>query len=83
MNDRRQIGGRHLMTAAFHGTAQLTVTSVYAPTEYSFPDDKDDFYNDLNNHLEQMKPHNIHLVVGDFNAKVGLDSHSIHPEVIH
>ena len=29
-----------------------------------------------------MKPHNIHLVVGDFNARVGLDSHSIHPEVI-
>ena len=48
----------------------------------SLPDDKDDFYNDLNNHLEQMKPHNIHLVVGDFNARVGLDSHSIHPEVI-
>ena len=24
----------------------------------------------------------IHLVVGDFNARVGLDSHSIHPEVI-
>ena len=29
-----------------------------------------------------MKPHKIHLVVGDFNATVGLDSHSIHPEVI-
>ena len=29
-----------------------------------------------------MKHHNIHLVVGDFNARVGLDSHSIHPEVI-
>ena len=65
-----------------HGNPQLTVTSVYAPTECSLPDDKDDFYSDLNNHLEQMKPHNIHLVVGDFNARVGLDSHSIHPEVI-
>ena len=46
------------------------------------PDDKDDFYNDLNNHLETMKPHNIHLVVGDFNTRVGLDSHLIHLEVI-
>ena len=46
-------------------TPKLTVTSVYAPTECSLPDNKDDFYNDLNNHLEQMKPHNIHLVVGE------------------
>ena len=73
---------KRIISATFHGNPQLTVTSVYAPTECSLPDDKDDFYNDLNNHLEQMKPHNIHLVVGDFNARVGLDSHSIHPEVI-
>ena len=72
---------RELTQLQFHGNPQLTVTSVYAPTECSLLDDKDDFYNDLNNHLEQMKPHNIHLVVGDFNARVGLDSHSIHPEV--
>ena len=73
---------KRIISATFHGNPKLTVTSVYAPTECSLPDDKDDFYNDLNNHLEQMKPHNIHLVVGDFNARVGLDSHSIHPEVI-
>ena len=75
---------KRIISATFHGNPQLTVTSVYAPTptECSLPDDKDDFYNDLNNHLEQMKPHNIHLIVGDFNARVGLDSHSIHPEVI-
>ena len=73
---------KRIISATFHGNPQLTVTSVYAPSERSLPDDKDDFYNDLNNHLELMKPHNIHLVVGDFNARVGLVSHSIHPEVI-
>ena len=73
---------KRIASATFHGNPQHTVTSVYAPTEYSLPDDKDDFYNDLNKHLEQMKPHNIHLVVGDFNTRVGLDSHSFHPEVI-
>ena len=62
--------------------SSTTVTSVYAPTECSWPDIKDDFYNDLNNHLEQIKLHNIHLFVGDFNARVGLDSHSIHSKVI-
>ena len=73
---------KRIISATFHGNPQLTVTSVYAPTECSLPDNKDDFCNDLNNHLEQMKPYNIHLVVGDFNTRVGLDSHSIHPEVI-
>ena len=73
---------KRIISATFHGNPLLTVTSVYAPTECSLPDEKDDFYNDLNNHLEQMKPHNIHLVLGDFNARVGLDSHSIHPKVI-
>ena len=73
---------KRIISATFHGNPQLTVTSVYVLTECSLSDDKDDFYNDLNNHLEQMKPHNIHLVVGDFNARVSLDSHSIHPEFI-
>ena len=73
---------KRIISATFHGNPHFTVTSVYSPTECSLPDDKDDFYNDLNNHLEQMKPHNIHLVVGNFNARVGLDSHLIHPEVI-
>ena len=65
---------KRIISATFHWNPQLTVTSVYAPIECSLPDGKDDFYNDLNNHLEQMKPHNIHLVVGDFNARVGPDS---------
>ena len=71
-----------IISATFHGNPQLTVTSVYTPTECPLPDDKDDFYNDRNNHLEQMKPHNIQIVVEDFSARVGLDRHSKHPEVI-
>ena len=73
---------KRIISATFHGNPQLTVTAVYAPTECSSPEDKDDFYDNLSNHLEQVKTHNMHLVVGDFNARVGNDSHSIHPEVI-
>ena len=58
------------------------MTSIYAPTECAPPDDKNEFYNNLEDHLEQDKTHNIHLVVGDFNARVGRDSHLAHPEVI-
>ena len=45
-------------------------------------DDKNKFYNNLEDHLEQVKKHNIHLLVGDFNAKIGSGSHLTHPEVI-
>ena len=71
-----------IITAIFYGNPKLTVTSIYAPTECAPPDDKNEFYNNLEYHLEQVKIHNIHLVVGDFNARVGSDSHLAHPEVI-
>ena len=71
-----------IITATFHGNPMLTVTSIYAPTECASPDDKSEFYNSLEDHLEQVKTHNIHLLVGDFNARVGSDSHLTHPEVI-
>ena len=71
-----------IISATFYGNPKLTVTSIYAPTEGASPVDKDDFYSNLERHLEQVKPHNIHLVVGDFNARVGIDSHSLHPTVV-
>lgn len=73
---------KRIITATFHGNPQLTVTSIYAPTECASLEDKNEFYNNIENHLEQVKTHNIHLVIGDFNARVGLDSHSTHPEVV-
>ncbi|XP_038072782.1 uncharacterized protein LOC119741153 [Patiria miniata] len=66
----------------FQLRAELTITIVYAPTECSAVSDKDAFYTSLNDHLDQVKRHNIHLVLGDFNARVGLDSHSHHPTVV-
>ena len=67
-----------IITATFYGNPKLTVTSIYASTECAPPDDKNEFYNNLEDHLEQVKTHNIHLVVGDFNARVGRDSHLAH-----
>ena len=71
-----------IITATFHGNPKVTVTSVYAPTECASTDDKCKFYSCLEDHLDQVKKHNIHLVTGDFNARVGSDSHHTHPEVI-
>ena len=71
-----------IIIATFHGNHKLTVTSVYAPTEGVALDDKNEFYNCLTDHLEQIKTHNIHLLVEDFNARIGSDCHLTHPEVI-
>ena len=59
-----------IITATFHGNPKVTVTSVYAPTECASTDDKSKFYSCLKDHLDQVKKHNIHLVTGDFNARV-------------
>ena len=73
---------QRILTATFHGNPKLTVTVAYAPTEASSSTDKDDFYATLKDHLEKVKKHNKHLVIGDFNARIGKDSHTLLPAVI-
>jgi len=71
-----------ILTATFYGNPQLTVTTTYAPTECASSADKDRFYESLSDHLDKVKRHNIHVIVGDFNARIGQDSHAMHPAVI-
>ena len=70
------------MTATFYGNPQLTDTVVYSPTETAPTHEKDEFYQAFACHLERVKRHNVHLVHGDFNARIGLDSHAAHPAVV-
>ncbi|XP_038062501.1 craniofacial development protein 2-like [Patiria miniata] len=71
-----------ILTATFYENPQLIITIVYAPTECSAVSDKDAFYTSLTDYLDQVKRHNITQVLGDFDARVGLDSHSHHPTVV-
>ena len=71
-----------IMTATFYGIPQLTDTVVYSPTETVPTHEKDEFYQALACHLERVKSDNVHLVHGDFNARIGLDSHAAHPTVV-
>ena len=71
-----------ILHATFHGNPRLSITVVYAPTECGPTAAKDDFYTSLAEHLEQLKRHDINLVVGDFNLRIGTDSHHTHSEVV-
>ncbi|KAL5246977.1 hypothetical protein ACHWQZ_G018993 [Mnemiopsis leidyi] len=71
-----------VMTARLHSKhINISVTVVYAPTEDAEPGTKDAFYRELNDVQSELPAHDIKLVLGDFNARVGRDNEA-HPGVI-
>ncbi|XP_064113441.1 craniofacial development protein 2-like [Macrobrachium nipponense] len=51
--------------------ANITVIQVYASTEESGEDEKDEFYEKLTGVIQRVRRHDMLLLMGDFNAKVG------------
>ena len=51
----------------------LTLISVYAPTLTSTDEDKDAFYNQLDDTIQAVPANDKLVVLGDFNARVGKD----------
>lgn len=49
----------------------ITMINVHAPTEEKEDDIKEDFYNDLEDVIEETPKQDILIVLGDFNAKIG------------
>jgi hypothetical protein len=61
---------------------QVVLAAIYAPTECSADSDKDCSYDDLNSALEMIEPHCLTIIAGDFNARVGKDSHDSCPTAV-
>ena len=59
----RSGGGRHPYS--------LHVISCYAPTFAASREEKDQFYNDLQQALDEIPPNYMYVMLGDFNARVG------------
>ena len=49
----------------------ITVIQVYAPTSNAKEAEVEQFYEDLQGHLELTPPKDVLLIIGDWNAKVG------------
>ena len=52
-----------------------TIICVHAPMEEKDEIQKDDFYEDLERIYMKAPKHDIKVVMGDFNAKVGKESY--------
>jgi len=70
------------LAAEFNCNPELTIVIAYVPTENATEDTKDKFYQDLHDYVQSIPVHNLLIVAGDFNARVGMDSHRLNPAVI-
>jgi len=62
---------------------RLTIIAVYAPTNCSLDQsEKDRFDAELADALSRIPPHNLVIVLGDFNARIGSDYRTSNPRVI-
>ena len=61
----------------------ITLIQVYAPTSSNHTEEEtDEFYNKLQMALDHSNKHDIKIVLGDFNAKIGKDSLNNYGKVI-
>ncbi len=54
--------------------AKLSIIQCYAPTNQAEEEDKDNFYDALQREVDAIPKHDVLMVNGDFNAKVGSDN---------
>lgn len=72
----------NIMKATFSGNPAIVVLVVHAPTEDKPDKVKDSFYNKLTNCRNEVPPHSLIIIAGDFNARIGVDSSEANPRVI-
>ena len=62
-----------MISVHFQGKSfNITVNQVYAPTTNAEEDEVEWFYEDLQDFLELTPPKDVIFIIGDRNAKVGI-----------
>ncbi|GFR64998.1 craniofacial development protein 2 [Elysia marginata] len=54
----------------------MNIVQVHAPTNEATDEEKDLFYDRLQGAVEQLPKNDVNIVIGDLNAKVGVDNRS-------
>ena len=70
LNSVEPINPRTLI-ATFNGNPAVTVISCYSPTNVSTVDEKEEFYAELAELTKNIPKHNVILIGGDMNARIG------------
>ena len=60
-----------ILIAAFNGNPATTVISCYSPTNVTTPEEREDFYVELTELTKKIPKHNVTLIAGDMNARIG------------
>ncbi|XP_063677758.1 uncharacterized protein LOC134813809 [Bolinopsis microptera] len=66
-----------ILAARLHSRhINISVVVAYAPTEDAQDSVKDDFYQQLGGSFDSLPSHDVKILLGDFNAKIGRDNSS-------
>ena len=69
-----EVGTERILTLRLHTTdGPVSLISVYAPTLHSTQEAKDEFYDQLQSVIQKIPTTESLLLLGDFNARVGVD----------
>ena len=62
-----------MMVATFNGNASATIIFCYSPTNVSEETEFIDFYDELSSLVRSIPKHNVLVIGGDMNAKIGIN----------
>ena len=71
-----------ILKVQFEANPMVAVLVVYAPTELASISTKDEFYKDLADAVNGIPTHSLVTILGDFNARIGKDSHRQQPQIV-
>ena len=70
----KPINDRIIIARFYSKFIKLTIIHIYAPTMEATDEDKDEFYEQLQSVVGSVNKHDMVLITGDMNAKVGANN---------
>ena len=71
-----------IMMVHFKRNPMLTIIAAHAPTGDKNDAEKNILYEDLQKCTQDVSPHNVLILAGDFDARIGFDRHTANPRAI-